>query len=140
MLFNILLIFSPFSWCGLTKFVSWMWVKLKSIWLRFPFGGTKTFGFDAIFFQLVKNSFRSGVIHAGLIALIPKTSFPQKMVFFRPISICNTIYKVISKVLVAWIRHLLKYMISPIKFALFLVGKYVIIFSCLGSFAEVQEV
>ncbi|KAL6180703.1 hypothetical protein ACLB2K_047363 [Fragaria x ananassa] len=48
-----------------------------------------------------------------LIALVPKIDGPQHMVNFRPVSLCATIYKVISKVIVARIRPLMQLLISP---------------------------
>ncbi|KAK9939901.1 hypothetical protein M0R45_016581 [Rubus argutus] len=98
----------------------------------FSIGGLKTPGIDgfpALFYQthwnlyatdiftIVHHAFSSGVIPAGLnhkiISLIPKVTGPQSMVQFRPISLCNTIYKVISKMIVARIRPLMKLLISP---------------------------
>lgn len=48
-----------------------------------------------------------------LITLIPKNESLQKMFHFRPISLCHTLYKVISKVNVACLRPLLPDLISP---------------------------
>ena len=47
------------------------------------------------------------------IVLIPKIQGPETIGNYRPISLCNSIYKVISKVLVARIRSHLDSLISP---------------------------
>lgn len=41
------------------------------------------------------------------IVLIPKTSHPTNMENFRPISLCNVLYKVIAKVVVNRFQHVL---------------------------------
>ena len=46
------------------------------------------------------------------IALIPKTNRPSKMVEFRPISLCNTTYKLISKVLANRLKPILPSIIT----------------------------
>ncbi|KAM5551745.1 hypothetical protein ABKV19_026542, partial [Rosa sericea] len=98
----------------------------------FNIGGLKApgaDGFPALFYQkhwnicaseiteMVTLAFQSGKIPMGLnhtlIALVPKVSSPQDMALFRPISLCKTLYKVISKVLVARIRPYLRNLISP---------------------------
>ncbi|XP_021827477.1 uncharacterized protein LOC110768097 [Prunus avium] len=48
-----------------------------------------------------------------LITLVPKVDNPQTMVHFRPISLCSTLYKVISKIIVARLRPILPVLISP---------------------------
>lgn len=109
----------------------------------FSIGGLKSpgaDGFPAIFYQkhwnlcsneiigLVKCAFSSGIIPSGLnhtlITLVPKTLSPQNMALFRPISLCNTLYKVISKVLVARIRPFLRKLISPNQ-ASFVPGRHI---------------
>ena len=59
----------------------------------------------------VLNILRTGVIPYGLndtyICLIPKVNCPQKMTEFRPISLCNVIYKLVSKVLANRLKKIL---------------------------------
>ena len=80
-------------------------------------------GFSAAFFQdywhvvqndvceTVKSFFQEGKllkqINHTLIALIPKVDNPKSTTQFRPISLCNTLYKIIAKILVNRIQPLL---------------------------------
>ncbi|KAL0278011.1 UNVERIFIED_CONTAM: Retrovirus-related Pol polyprotein from type-2 retrotransposable element R2DM [Sesamum radiatum] len=52
-------------------------------------------------------------VNATLLTLIPKVRTPHSVADFRPISCCNVIYKVISKILVCRIREILDLLISP---------------------------
>ncbi|CAL9020979.1 unnamed protein product [Prunus brigantina] len=52
-------------------------------------------------------------LNATLITLVPKVVNPHSMVQFRPISLCCTLYKVISKILVSRLRTILPNLISP---------------------------
>lgn len=53
-------------------------------------------------------------IHSSLIVLIPKVPSPLTFNNYRPISLWNVIYKIISKILVFRIRPLLPKLISPL--------------------------
>ena len=57
------------------------------------------------------NTLNTGVMPPGLnetfICLIPKVKFPQKFTEFRPISLCNVSYEIISKVLANRLKKIL---------------------------------
>lgn len=48
-----------------------------------------------------------------LITLVPKVENPSSMLEFRPISLCCTLYKIISKIIVSRLRPLMNQWISP---------------------------
>jgi hypothetical protein len=56
-------------------------------------------------------------LNQTLISLIPKCPGPESLTQFRPISLCNTIYKIVTKAIVARIRPLLSNLISPFQAA-----------------------
>jgi len=102
----------------------------------FSIGSSKTLGpdgFGAGFFKhywdVVKNDFFNCIveffkrgkllrqINHTYLALIPKRDNPSKTHHFRSISLCNTVYKTISKILVSKLRPLLDKLVSPFQSA-----------------------
>ncbi|KAK0586532.1 hypothetical protein LWI29_008529 [Acer saccharum] len=98
----------------------------------FNIGGLKAPGPDglpAIFFQkfwnncksdlcrMVSDCFSTGSVprdlNNTLISLIPKIPNPTSMMHFRPISLCNTSFKVLSKILVQRLRVMMPNLVSP---------------------------
>lgn len=57
-----------------------------------------------------------------LLVMIPKIENPEQATHFRPISMCNTIYKCISKCMVNRIKSLLPYLIMDYQHA-FILGR-----------------
>ena len=51
------------------------------------------------------------------IALIPKIQGPETLSNFRLISLCNTVYKIVTKIIVARLRPFLSSVISPLQTA-----------------------
>jgi hypothetical protein len=68
-------------------------------------------------FQLVSKAFQTGSFDTSiadtLIALIPKLDSPKTYKEFRPISLCNITYKLITKVLINRLRLILNNIIGP---------------------------
>jgi hypothetical protein len=68
---------------------------------------------------VVQKFFSDGVMPDGVndttIVLIPKKDDPAELKDFRPISLCNVIFKVVLKCLVNWLRPLLQDIIAPMQ-------------------------
>jgi len=71
--------------------------------------------------DVVKKVFTEKVVPKYLnrtfIALIPKIQSPNTLNNYRPISLCNTVYKIITKIIVARLRSYLDKLISPLQIA-----------------------
>ena len=78
--------------------------------------------------KVVEDSCLSGRIstcfNSTFIALIPKVDNPKSLNDFRPISLCNCIYKVITKVISRRLKDLLSEHISGEQFG-FLKGRQI---------------
>lgn len=69
--------------------------------------------------DVVKKVFTERVVpeylNSTLIALIPKIQSPETLNNYRPISLCNTVYKIVIKIIVARLRPFLDKLISPLQ-------------------------
>nr|GEX57656.1 reverse transcriptase [Tanacetum cinerariifolium] len=78
--------------------------------------------------QAVRYFFETGnmlpELNKTLVVFIPKTPAPQTTTHFRPISLCNFIYKIISKVLSNRLKPLMRTIISPQQSA-FILGRQI---------------
>lgn len=90
-------------------------------------------GFPAFFYQKHWKMVKSGVVTTCLhilneqgtitplnhtyIALVPKTKKPRKVTNFRPISLCNVIYRIVAKAIANRLKHILHQVISPTQSA-----------------------
>jgi hypothetical protein len=110
-------------------------------------------GFPARFYQrnwevlrgnvikAVKHFFTTGFMPEGTndtsIVLIPKIDNPTELKDYRPIGLCNVLYKVVSKCLVNRLRPMLQDIISPTQSA-FIPGRLItdntlMAFECIHS-------
>jgi len=75
-------------------------------------------GMNALFYQnFLQTGHMVSDINYTHIVLIPKVKNPEKMADLRPISLCNVMYKIISKVLVNRLKLILPQLISPTQSA-----------------------
>ena len=69
----------------------------------------------------VKGIFDKGCVlsylNETLVSLIPKCPNPESLSHYRSISLCNSVYKIVTKILVARIRPLLNRLVSPVQTA-----------------------
>jgi hypothetical protein len=112
----------------------------KAVHQMAPFKVPGQDGFTVDFFQknwatvgtkvcnLVLSILNLGVMNKELnftyIALIPKTKNPSCVTDFRPISLCNVLYKIVSKVLANRLKNILPDIIAPTQSA-FISGRLI---------------
>lgn len=118
--------------CSLGNMASREEIK-DALWSMKPYKAPSPDGLHAGFFQrfwlITSDSVNREVARAfatskipdylnrTLIVLIPKMQGPETIGNYRPISLCNTIYKVITKVIVGQIKPHLDSIISPCQAA-----------------------
>ena len=61
-------------------------------------------------------------LNSTLICLIPKFAKPETISQFRPIGLCNTLYKIVTKILVLRLKSFLSDLIHPFQ-ASFIPGR-----------------
>ena len=108
------------------------------LWALKPFKALRPDGLHAGFYQHfwhevgksvceeVKAIFKDGLVldHLNdmLVMLIPKCKSPESLNNYRPISLCNSVYKIVSKILVERTRSYLNKLVSPFQIA-FVLGR-----------------
>uniref|UniRef100_A0A453H0Z0 Reverse transcriptase domain-containing protein n=1 Tax=Aegilops tauschii subsp. strangulata TaxID=200361 RepID=A0A453H0Z0_AEGTS len=124
-----------------------------------PLKAPGTDGFPARFYQrswavmkgeitaAVLEFFKTGIMPEGVndtaIVLIPKVPFPKELKEFHPISLCNVVYKIVSKCLVNRLRPLLADLISENQSA-FIPGRLIsdnsiIAFECIHHIQSMKQ-
>jgi hypothetical protein len=79
---------------------------------------------QAVFFFSLNLGIMNKDLNSTYIALIPMSKNPVCLIDYRPISLCNVLYKLISKVLANGIKEVLPAIISPYQSA-FILGHLV---------------
>ncbi|KAH1032563.1 hypothetical protein J1N35_044737 [Gossypium stocksii] len=114
-----------------------VWDAVKS---RAPLKAPGVDGFPALFFQcfwhiigddishyvleVLNGRIEMGNINKTHVVLIPKVDKPKKLSQFRPISLCNVLYKIIAKILVACMSPILDCCIDEAQGA-FIQGRHI---------------
>ncbi|KAG8368848.1 hypothetical protein BUALT_Bualt15G0089400 [Buddleja alternifolia] len=67
--------------------------------------------------KIVRESFLSGKINSGIgrsfLCLIPKVEHPESITQFRPIALCNVLFKIVTKTVVLRLKPFMDKLISP---------------------------
>ena len=71
----------------------------------------------SVVLEFLNTSYLLPDLNHTYIVLIPKIKNPVKVFDYRPISLCNVIYKIIAKVLANRLKQVLPHIISPTQSA-----------------------
>jgi len=67
--------------------------------------------------EIIEESKRSGnvlqALNATFLTLIPKENKTTSPAHFRPIALCNVIYKLLTKIIATRLKPILPFLISP---------------------------
>ena len=63
-----------------------------------------------------KECFMSGSLNVTFITLIPKKDSPETFSYFRPITLCNLVYKLVTKIIADRLNPMLSKYISKEQF------------------------
>jgi hypothetical protein len=74
--------------------------------------------------DFLNNGFLDNALNETHIALVPKKKNPSCITDYRPISLCNVLYKLIAKVVANWLKKVLGTIISPSQSA-FILGRLI---------------
>ncbi|KAK1629097.1 hypothetical protein QYE76_003412 [Lolium multiflorum] len=95
----------------------------------------------------VQSFFKTGIMPEGVnnstIVLIPKTKNPSELKDFRPISLCNVLYKIIAKCIINRLRPCLSQIVSP-KQSAFIKGRQIadnalVAFECIHTIQHARD-
>ena len=79
-------------------------------------------------FIAVRDIFDGGSINATvcntLIVLIPKKDKPENFSHFRPISLCNTFYRIITKIIANRFKMIMNKIVAPMQ-SNFVLGRHI---------------
>ena len=78
----------------------------------------------SVVLEFLNTSYLLPDLNHTYIVLIPKIKNPVKVSDYRPISLCNVIYKIIAKVLANRLKQVLPHIISPTQSA-FVLGRLI---------------
>lgn len=101
----------------------------SSIWSLDPDKSLESNGFTISFYHFFSNMIKTylqrmlhfshqflrlwGNTNTSILELIPKESIPTTFSCFRTISLCNSSYKILTKIIASWLKKILPKIISP---------------------------
>ena len=65
--------------------------------------------------EMWHNPSKVAEVNQTLVTLIPKVDCPEKVSQLRPISLCNVLYKCVTKIIVARLKRKMTQLVSPFQ-------------------------